>query len=115
MSPISESGPWGNTRMPFSISGERPPIRVSSSFATPWRSIVDNTTIPPSVCPLYLGHVAEASDIRDALPFYRRGADYLRAWLGHEPSRDLLEALEAHEDGVAYWRGDPNGGSKAGA
>ena len=82
---------------------------------TPWRSIVDNTTIPPSVCPLYLGHVAEASDIRDALPFYRRGADYLRAWLGHEPSRDLLEALEAHEDGVAYWRGDPNGGSKAGA
>ncbi len=71
----------------------------------PWRSVT-GAGIPPSVCPLYLGRVAEASDVFEALPHFRRGT--LTAWLCDEPSPPLLELLESFDAGQSDWTHDPN-------
>lgn len=85
--------------------------------APPWRTIDEDgrdVARPPTVCPLYLGRVAEASDVFEALPHFRRGT--LDAWLGRAPDRHLLDCLEAYDHGQRTWDCDPNGGArKAGA
>lgn len=79
----------------------------------PWRDL-DGRPVAPSACPLYLGRVAEASDVGAAIPAYRKDGVTLQAWLGREPDRALLDALAAHEDGDAWWTHDehrPRGGA----
>lgn len=71
----------------------------------PWRDRAGKP-VTPSACPLYLGRLAEDSDVHFALPHFRRGT--LAAWLGEVPSAPLLDALEAHEAGVNDWVNDPD-------
>lgn len=79
----------------------------------PWKDTAGKP-LAPSVCPLYLGRVAEASDVWPALAHFRRGN--LAAWLGRDPDPPLLDCLESVENGQAWWDSDPNGGArKAGA
>jgi hypothetical protein len=78
----------------------------SGAPSIPWRD-VEGKPVAPTTCPLYLGRLAERSDILDAVPHFRRGIGNLRAWLGREPEPSLLEALEAHEAGVNDWVHDP--------
>lgn len=75
--------------------------------SVPWRAFDDEgreVPRPPSVCPLYLGRVAEASDVFEALPHFRRGT--LDAWLGRRDP-PLLELLEAVDAGREDWTHDP--------
>lgn len=76
----------------------------SGAPSIPWRSST-GAAIHPHCCPLYLGRVAEASDVFGALPHLRRGT--LEAWLGEAPAPALLELLESHEAGVNDWTHDP--------
>ena len=71
----------------------------------PWRAVTGES-VPPSACPLYLGRVAEASDVFGALPHFRRGT--IEAWLGEPPAPPLLDLLEAFEAGQNDWTHDPN-------
>ena len=85
----------------------RPPL--------PWKDL-DGKGIAPSACPLYLGRIADDSDVHAAMPHYRKGIDCLIAWLGRTPDRALLECLAALEWGDGCWDSDENGGRrKAGA
>lgn len=77
----------------------------------PWRD-AQGAPVPPSECPLYLGRVAESSDVWDALPAYRKGVAHLEAWLGRRPERALLDVLAAIEWGEGCWESDENGGAR---
>lgn len=62
----------------------------------PWRDTLGKS-VAPTACPLYLGRIAEASDVHAARPHFRRGT--LAAWLGRAPNASLLELLEEAEYG----------------